>query len=101
MMHAGLYVASPVEDYLLLIHVGHEDGAGGLGEGEQNLAQLVTSALRHRMPNAACLACSRPAPLSESARLGPPKGPVLQRGWGAAAASCAMMWDTHTHTSSR
>lgn len=61
-MHAGLYVASPVEDYLLLIHVGREDGAEGLSEGEQNLAQLVT---RARVPCRArpvhCFACSAPA----------------------------------------
>ena len=47
---AGLYVASPVEDYFLLIHLDREEG--GLAEGERNLAQLVTSALP--LPVLAC-----------------------------------------------
>lgn len=42
---AGLYVASPVEDYLLLIHMGQDESGGQrLSEGEQNLAQLSTRA---------------------------------------------------------
>ena len=41
-------MASPVEDYFLLIHMGREEG--GLGEGERNLAQLVTSAFPLPLP---------------------------------------------------
>ena len=53
---AGLYVASPVEDYFLLLHVGREQG--GLGEGERNLAQLVTSAPPLLAPDR--VACTSP-----------------------------------------
>jgi hypothetical protein len=40
-MHAGLYVASPVEDYFLLCHTGSE-GDGGLTNAEQQLVQRIT-----------------------------------------------------------
>ena len=56
-MCAGLYVASPVEDYLLLIHVAQSEGGGqGLSEGEQNMAQLITRVLLPLLTSlAACL----------------------------------------------